>query len=308
MKNLKFIPIALLGLLITMSCQEDDQQFGELVAPANLTIEAEIVGADADNPNGDGSGEVIFTAKADNAISYAFNYNSNTENAPSGTTSIIFATQGLNTYTVTAVAYGKGAVSTSETIEVDVLALYEPPVELKSKLYDFDPDNPEAYSSKTWRVKAEAPNHFGLGPVGGSIPTEWYGAGVNEKDGVGMYDDRYIFDSDGIFKFITNVNTDDATGTVFGRAGLIDDLNSSGGEANGDDIENLPYEDFEVSYSLIEPAGTETISLSGIGFIGYYTGGNHNYQIFDRSVPNELILKTTDGNGQFDWWFILTSE
>lgn len=307
MMKFKQIIIPLLAFIF-FACQDDDQQFGELTVPSNLNIQAEIVGADADNPNGDGSGEVIFSASAKDAISYAFVFNSNKKNAPSGSASFIFARQGVNTYLVTAIAYGKAGISTTETIEVDVLSLYEAPVELKTKLYNFDPENPDAPTSKTWRIKNEVPGHFGLGPVGGQIPSEFFGVGVDEKAGVGMYDDRYIFNSDGTFEFITNVNTDDNTGTVFGRIGLIDELNGSGGQVNGADVENLLFEDFQVTYSLIAPGGNETISLSGIGFIGYYTGGDHSYQIFDRSVPNELHIKTTDGNGEFDWWFIITSE
>lgn len=284
------------------ACQEDDQQFGELVAPSNLNINVDIAGADADNPNGDGSGVVEISATADNAISYAFIYSGNKRNAPSGETSFIFSNLGVNTYTVTAVAYGTGGISSSETIEFDVLATYEPPAELLEKLI--------GDGNKQWRIKFEDPGHFGLGPVDGNIPTEWYGAGVNEKSGVGMYDDRYIFGADGTFTFITNIeNGDDPSGTVFGRVNLIDQLGgTASGTANGADIENYPYEDFQESWQLIAPGGTETISLSGVGFIGYYTGGSHNYRIFDRSVPNELTLSTTDGNGEFEWWFIITSE
>lgn len=284
------------------ACQEDDQQFGELLAPSNLNINVDIAGADADNPNGDGSGVVEISATADNAISYAFIYSGNKRNAPSGETSFIFSNLGVNTYTVTAVAYGTGGISSSETIEFDVLATYEPPAELLEKLI--------GDGNKQWRIKFEDPGHFGLGPVDGNIPTEWYGAGVNEKSGVGMYDDRYIFGADGTFTFITNIeNGDDPSGTVFGRVNLIDQLGgTASGTANGADIENYPYEDFQESWQLIAPGGTETISLSGVGFIGYYTGGSHNYRIFDRSVPNELTLSTTDGNGEFEWWFIITSE
>jgi hypothetical protein len=300
--------IALLCISL-FACQEDDQQFGELRAPSNLNITAEVVGADAENPFGDGSGEVRFNVTATNAISYAFIFNGNKKNSPSGSNFFIFSTLGVNTYTVTAVAYGTGGISTSETIEVEVLAEYEPPEELLTKLYGFDPENPDAFKSKTWRIKNEVPGHFGLGPVGGQIPVEFFGVGVNEKVGVGMYDDRYIFNSDRTFEVITNVNNDDETGTVFGRVNLIDELGGTGsGTANGADIENYPYSDFQETWQLIEPGGIETISLSGVGFIGYYTGGDHNYEIFDRSVPNELLLKTTDGNGEFDWWFIITSE
>jgi len=301
----KYLFITLIGaILLFTGCQDDDQQFGPRNAPSNLRIDVEIVGADNQNPNGDGSGVVNFTAKADNAISYQFIYGANKRNAPSGSTSFIFSTLGVNTYTVTVVASGVGGIATSETIDVEVLATYEPPVELIDKLV--------GDGNRQWRIKSEDPGHFGLGPVGGQIPTEWYGAQPGEKTGVGMYDDRYIFKPDGTFTFITNAlndeNGNDPTGTVFGRDGQINELGGSGGTPNGADIENFPYEDFDTTWQLIAPGGTETISLSGVGFIGYYTGGDHNYEIFDRSVPNEITLKTTDGNQEFDWWFILTYE
>ncbi|HSM62866.1 MAG TPA: glycoside hydrolase family 16 protein, partial [Gillisia sp.] len=162
------------------------------------------------------------------------------------------------------------------------------------------------------RIKAEVDGHFGLGPVGGEIVSEWYGAQANEKSNVGMYDDRYIFGEGGTFTHITNNTNDDPTldptGTVFGRINLIDQLGASGGEVNGADVLNLPYSDYSVNWSISAPGGAESINLTGIGFIGYYIGGNHRYEIFDRSVPNELILKSTDGNGEFDWWFILTTD
>ena len=41
-------------------------------SPTNLFITADIQGADDDNPFGDGSGYVTFTAIADDAISYKF--------------------------------------------------------------------------------------------------------------------------------------------------------------------------------------------------------------------------------------------
>ena len=53
--------------------------------------------------------------------------------------------------------------------------------------------------------------------------------------------------------------------------------------------------------------GIETLNLTGIGFLGYYVGGNHQYQILSRSA-NEMVVKTTDGNGQFDWGFTLIAE
>ena len=302
MKNIKYN----IGILLALSlwfggCQEDDFSVGEIIAPSNIRVTADIVGADTDNPNGDGSGTVIFTANADNAISYQFVYNGQTDASPMGTKTYNFSKTGLHTYTVTIVAVGTGGVSSSTVVEVEVLALYEPPAELLTML--------TSNSSRTWRIKAEGNGHFGLGPVGGTTPGEWFSAPAYDKAATGMYDDRYVFNSDGTFTHITNAKnddpTEDVTGTVFGRVDLIDELGPHSETPNGADIENYPLNDYLEQWSLSAPGGVETLSLTGTAFMGYYTGGNHQYEIFSRSA-NEMTLRTTDGNGEFDWWFVLT--
>jgi len=304
MKNIKHILCLFFSLtLVFTSCQEEDQEFGDIISPSNIQITAEIVGADASNPNGDGSGTVHFTATAENAVSYKFIYDGNETTAPSGRVTYDFAVLGLNTYTVTVVASGTAGVTSTSSIQVDVLSTYAPPADLLDKLH--------GTSTKTWRIKAEKNQHFGLGDIGGP-PFQHYGAGPNDKAGVGMYNDRYVFNIDGTFTHITDGTNDaggiDPTGDVFGRNVLIDELGGTGGTANGDDIENLPFNDYSENWFLTAPSGLETLTITGLGFIGYYTGGNHKYQIFDRSVPNELLVKTTDGNGGFDWWFVITTD
>lgn len=304
MKNIKNLYIVLFSLMaITYGCQENDYSFGDIITPSNIQITAEIVGADANNPNGDGSGVVNFTTTADNAVSYKYVFDGVETVSLSGKNTISFSTIGLNTYTVTVVASGTAGVSSSKTIQVDVLSTYSPPEELISKLYGFDPANPNAVTSRTWKIQSAKPGHFGLGPVGGSVPTEWYGAGPDEKAGVGMYDDRFIFSSDGTFQHVTN-------GDVFGRdPHIVNDLGANtSGTVDGADVLNFAYADYTESFTLTAPGGVETISLSGIGFIGYYTGGSHSYEIFDRGTPNEMIIRTTDAASDFDWWFIIVLE
>ena len=57
---------------LVSSCQDDDKSFGSLNGPSNISMTYEIVGVDAGNPNGDGSGNVILKAKADNAVSFKY--------------------------------------------------------------------------------------------------------------------------------------------------------------------------------------------------------------------------------------------
>ena len=299
---LKFTFFTIISFFV-LACS-DDYDAGELITPTITDVSAVIAGQDAENPYGDGSGVVTFTINADNAFNYKIIRPDNTSiNAPNGEATLTVSQQGVNTYTFMAVAYGTGGLSDSTTIDVEVLANYIPPQELINKL--------TGGSSKTWRIKAEKQGHFGLGPVGGNVPVEWYGTAPFEKEGSGMYDDRYIFNVDNTFTHITNADNDaggtNPEGTIFGRINMIDEI-SSGGEVTGADVLNVPLNDYQSTFQLIAPGGVETISFSDTSFIGYYCGGDHQYQIFDRSVDGELLLKTTDGNNEFDWWFVLTDD
>lgn len=311
MKNFKYtLSLILLIMFVFTSCQDEDQEFGDIVTPSNIQITAVLEGADAANPNGDGSGVVHFTATADNAITYTYVYNGSQTSSPSGTQTYSFAVLGLNTYTVTVIAVGTGGVTSSQSIQVDVLSTYSPPAELLDKLH--------GGTSKTWRVKNESDSHFGLGPPPGNpdlqdIFGQWFSAGADTKAGVGMYNDRYIFNADGTFTHITDNDNDaggtDPTGDIFGRDPLIyNDLGNSGaGTIDGADVLNYPFDDYNESWFLSAPGGVETLNLTGNAFIGYYIS-NHTYEIFDRSVPNELVLRVVDANGEFYWWFTIISE
>jgi len=310
MKNLNKILGALVVVCCLASCQEDDPSFGNVVTPTNLVVTAEIVGQNAENPYGDGSGEVNLFASADNASSFRFLGSGFQQDTANGQAMVAFSDQGIHTYQVTVLAYGTGGVSSSATIEVEVQVNYSPPIDLLQKLV--------GDGTKTWRIKSEKDKHFGLGPPGGNVNCEWYGAQPEEKSEVGMYDDRYVFSmnletmSDRVFTHITNNTNGDTpdpdSDTVFGRDGFVQDLNGAcpACELQGADVLNYPYSDYTSSWQITAPGGVETIMLPGTSFIGYYTGGNHQYRIFDRSIPNELVLATLDGNGEFTWWFTIT--
>ena len=54
-----------LSILLFTGCQEEDKEFGDLIAPTNITLSYEVLGQDDENPNGDGSGIVNFSATAE---------------------------------------------------------------------------------------------------------------------------------------------------------------------------------------------------------------------------------------------------
>jgi hypothetical protein len=57
MKNIKYLIIILVGFQLFFSgCEDHNYSLGDLVTPANLQVNFEVVGVDAENPFGDGSG------------------------------------------------------------------------------------------------------------------------------------------------------------------------------------------------------------------------------------------------------------
>tara|TARA_B100000767_G_scaffold184328_1_gene171966 strand:+ start:102 stop:983 length:882 start_codon:yes stop_codon:yes gene_type:complete len=293
MKNLKYFISLSLSLLFFTACEEDTYEFGEITTPTNLAVTVVVVGLDAENPNGDGSGVVNIVATADDAISYKFIFNGAEEMVASGVLEKTFYAVGLNSYDLTVVAYGTAGSPTSTTLSIEVLTTYTPPAELVLAL--------TGGSSKTWRVKSEVDAHFGLGPVGGLIPCQYYPAPAESKVGTGTYDDRWTFNSDGTLNHMTN-------GNIFGRtAQVFADLGDNGtGSEDGADILNYEYADYTENWNIIDP-GQLSIKLTNNAFFTYYTGGDHTYELYDYN-ENELYIRTVDGAGEFTWWMILVAE
>ena len=295
MKYLKYyISILFLSFIVLTACEQENYEFGPITTPSNLEVSFNIVGADENNPYGDGSGLVHFIASANNAINYQFIIDGETAAvSSSGVFQRTFYNIGVNTYDIVVLATGTAGNASSTAFSIEVLATYTPPEALIQAL--------TGGSSKTWRVKSEVSNHFGLGPVGGTIPCEWYGASAEEKTGVGAYDDRWIINSDGTINHITNND-------IFGRAAQVfADLGDNGtGGVDGADILNYEFADYTENWVFTDP-GQVCINLSGKAFFTYYTGGNHVYEIWDYN-ENELYLKTVDGANEFTWWFVLIAE
>jgi hypothetical protein len=119
MKNITYnISIIFLILTAFISCQEENYEVGSLTAPINLTVSVEIVGQNDDNPNGDGSAAVIFTATAENEINYQFNFgDGSTDVSPSGVIEHRFSSNvGVYTYNVIVNATGAGGIGTSTNL------------------------------------------------------------------------------------------------------------------------------------------------------------------------------------------------
>ncbi|OUR90834.1 glucan endo-1,3-beta-D-glucosidase [Flavobacteriales bacterium 34_180_T64] len=160
MKNFKYILSSFLVLaLFASSCQEDDISIGDITAPTNLVITAEVVGVDAENPFGDGSGLVNMTAFANNSLSYTFQFGDGIQAVvPSGENTHRYSISGVNTYTVVVSAIGTGGVSTTATIEIQVFSSFD---DFEAKVFL----SGGLGSTKTWYPKLDQDGHLGVGPT-----------------------------------------------------------------------------------------------------------------------------------------------
>ncbi|HPH84584.1 MAG TPA: hypothetical protein PLC48_03960 [Ferruginibacter sp.] len=179
MKNILKNLFSMVVILVMINgCKKTDYSIGDLKEPSNIVVNTEVVGQDASHPNGDGSGKVKVTISADNALGYKIDYDISNDldlkYLPSGSTTITYGTEGLHTYTITAVVYGKGGTSSSTTKDVTVRSDFTAdPVIVTNLTND---------ASKTWVVDKSVPGHFGVGPWEvGSIRPQWWSASINEK-------------------------------------------------------------------------------------------------------------------------------
>ena len=142
-----------------------------------------------------------------------------------------------------------------------------------------DPFDPSKYitmlagsESKTWEWNNTEKGHFGCGPAAND-PASWWSAGVNEKDGQGLYDDRMTFSADGKYTYNPGEG-----GTVYVNtgSGYGNDYNTN----DGVDYQ-VPIEEFTVNYSFENSwndAGIEEV------YLVLAQGANLSY------IPNQAAL------------------
>ena len=310
MKNLKFnIAILLSMALLAFSCQEDDASIGNIIAPNNITISAEIIGADAENPFGDGSGLVNITANANNAISYKFDFGDGLSGIePSGETTHRFSNVGTNVYTIVVNAIGTGGVSSSTSLDVEVFSSFDDP-ELKEFL--------TGGASRTWYLAASEVAHLGVGPGNSGVDAEgywypkWYAAQPFEKCGVEISDcfcdDELTFtlEANGQLTYELNNN-----GFTFFNAGHQDVVGENAGEdacfafdTSGSSIVSLSpsLTDWTLVPDPDFVARGTAMSFAEDGFMGYYVGSS-TYDIISVS-DTELHVRTLDGNDPGLAWY-----
>lgn len=278
---------------------------GSLTTPTDVTISTIIVGQDATHPNGDGSGDVKITVTGKNVLSYNIDYDA------SDGISLVFLADGkvtkkytkigVNTYRITAVAYGPGAAATTVTKDIQVRSDFTPDPTIVSNL--------TGTGSKSWSVDKSIAGHFGVGPWDPtSVTPAWWSAAVNEKVGCCncFYTASFTFTKVSAGNYTLTVATPDGAFTKTGSlAGGLPGIPSSGDEAC------YSYSGGTSSFSFVPsgsgiaasaPSTKTAIALNGVNtFIGY-GAVLKEYEIL--SITSTSLYLRVQGTETGNAWYI----
>jgi len=286
----QYFLIALSGLiLIIVSCQKEDQELGALITPTNVTLTYEIVGADAENPNGNGSGLVNFSATANNAITFSFDFGDgkNIEVAPDGNISHVFSSTGVNPYNVTVSAIGTGGIVSNKSVQIEVLSTFSDDEALEFLT---------GGDSKSWFWAADQGGHTGLGPTTADLGATDYAWAAYWQ--IGPFDDEKecMYDAEFVFTKTDNGLTfEQITGLAWIPGTWAGDIGVEGDLCYGPDVATPLYGVKNVSFAVsTSKAATEgegyrgtSMSFSDGGFMCWWVGTSE-YDIIEVS---ETILK-----------------
>lgn len=311
MKNIKYtIGVIILLVAIIAGCKEDTYEFGELIAPSNLEINADIIGISDANPNGDGSGNVVINVSAKDAITYHIGFNKiddfsavNYKVVASGTLSHKFTDPGVNTYRISVIAFGPGGIATNLTKDITVRSDYVPDTEVVTAITN---DN-----SKTWVVDKDVPGHFGVGPWGEKSPI-WWTAGINEKADCCncFYTAQFTFTKNANGTYLLTVNAPDGAFTKTGSLTNLPGIPSSGDEGcyseytGGSSSFNFVPSSSGIAVDDTYPSTQIAIKIaSNDAYIGYGALQSEYEILVAQSDYLYLRVQGTEtGNG---WWLKL---
>ncbi|MDI9366226.1 MAG: hypothetical protein QM541_14815 [Flavobacterium sp.] len=287
-KNIKCISGIVFSLLLTLSsCTKQDKTFGDLTAPSAPVIDVQVVGKTTAAPYGDSSGKVIITITSTNAINYKVSFGDGTDTlGTKNQFSYGYSHIGLKTLNVTVTTTGKGGIaSTTTSAAFTLFRKFTPNAELVTMLTN--------NGSKTWKVDSASPGNIGVGPIN-TFTSDWYNAAPNEKAGVGMYDDEFIFTKN------TSTFTHKTNNSLFGHKENLKDFDGTLTGTGDYTLLGSTAATYSETFSYDGTGTTEYIVFGAKGHMGLYVGG-HKYQILSRTAT-QMYLRCvgTDGNA----WYV----
>jgi len=289
--NIKsLIIVFLLAMVGFTSCKKTEYSIGELVTPSNLALSATVVGTDAGNPFGNGTGNVDIVATAANAITFKIDFGDGTNKlVPSGTLTHKYSSPGTAEYTITVSAIGTGGIISTISKQVKVFVAFEIPAPMVQAITNG--------SSQIWITDHDAPGHFGVGPGNGFSPS-YYAASPNSREPC-AYDDEITFSKDALDRISMTINN---MGASFSIGAATAFYGFSGGDGcyaiNTGGTKLLSFMD-ATSGSTAANSTQIQFTVPGNGIINFGTGGT-TYEILSYT-DSTMNLRNIGADGN-SWY------
>lgn len=285
-----FLALFLLAFVFS-SCKKAEYSIGDIITPSGLAMTTVVVGADAANPFGNGTGKVDITVTAANALSYKIDFGDGTapQMVPTGAIQYRYGSPGTAEYYITVNAIGTAGVMSTLTKKVKVFVNFQIPPTILANLTNG--------SSKVWQTDHDAPGHFGVGPNTEFAPI-WYSATPNSREAC-AYDDDITFSKDANDNVKMSI---DNKGASFSIGAATAFYGFSGGDGcyaiNTGGLRSLIFMD---ATSNSTPAQSTRIQFTvpGNGIINFGTGGT-TYEILSIT-DTQMHLRNigVDGNSWY---------
>ncbi len=281
MKKTTLLFLSLALILGISSCKPDDEPtLGTAPTEADAAF---TYAASTDNDN-------IINFIATNAgFTYSWDFDNGT-NASTKEATAEYPSKG--TYTVTLTVFNSGGSASSSQ---DVVIAEDDASLLNSPLFTFLTGGVADGGSKTWVIDSTRLAHLGVGPITGNWP-EWWPTNLAEgnKSGSGLYTDMYTFKlNDFKFEHVTGGKVFIKTGSQGGFDGAYE---------NSDDWSAPLPDQLDNSWTIVEGEDDTTLTISGGGFLGMYTGVRE-YKI-TKLGENELSLRYVDAADPDRVWYL----
>jgi hypothetical protein len=289
-KNNITLPVICSLLLMIGSCKRESYSFGDITAPSQLTLSATVVGADAANPNGDGSGNVQILVTSKNALNYKIDFgDGNYKMVPSGITTYKYNNPGTSSYTITVNAIGTGGAISTISKTVSVFVAFEIPAAIQAAL--------TGGTSKIWITDKAANGHFGVGPATGFFPI-WYEAAPYTRDAC-AYDDEITFTQAANNRISISVDNKGSTFSIGAATGFYGLSGPDGCYAlNTGGTKSLAFMN-ATSGSTSAVSSQIQFIVPGNGIINFGTGGT-TYEIISYSATKIFLRNIgADGNAWY---------
>ena len=278
------------------ACKRTSYSFGDLKTPSNLILTAAVSGMDANNPTGDGSGNVLITGVASNALTYKIDFGDGTSQMiPSGSINYRYANPGVSDYTITVNAIGTGGVISTISKKITLFVSFKIPDNIATSLTN--------NASRTWITDKNSPGHVGVGPNNTYAP-DWYAATPNSRSPC-LYDDEITFIKDAAGNISMSVDNKGQTFMIGAATGYY-------AQNGGDDCYNINTITAKKLIFMASSSGSTMANSTGIqfvvpgnGIINFATGGN-SYEILSITDSNIHLRNIgVDGNA---WYQVLKTK